>query len=348
MTVAFIDTPGSILPSVSEPIDFTVTKTPVAISVSFGSGLTEERVYRDGAFLYPYLGSTQSGGGTTFSLVRTGGWPRNIQVYVDEQTVIPTAGQAFGAVYSVDLTAQPSQDMSAAGSYTIDGKTWWAKGALPAGCTNALVNGQGLRLAIDDTHYLTASWRSGLSYTGRTPCMSLAQLADFNPAAPYALEWRFTSPYAPSNNNDQCHAAGVMSAVLSSANITNTEKDSSMTLLFWSRVAGSMYLLSPPSAGAVTLTTTYGSTNMGDSALGLYRINATRYVPMYSQWTGALGTPDDTQAMADANVPIRSIASLSSAPAFVFALQKPFIGTGSAVDVYLTHLRVLQPKVVVS
>lgn len=52
------------------------------VSVSFGSTRVEEIAYRDGAFVYPYLGSTRVG--DTFSLRRTGGWPASPTVHVEE------------------------------------------------------------------------------------------------------------------------------------------------------------------------------------------------------------------------------------------------------------------------
>lgn len=85
MSVSWTDTPGSTLPSTTEPLDFTVTEPVVAISVSFGSTRTEERAWRDGVFLWPYLRSSRNG--NTFSLVRddgTPGWPGNPQPFIDE------------------------------------------------------------------------------------------------------------------------------------------------------------------------------------------------------------------------------------------------------------------------
>ena len=54
----------------------------VAISVGFGGSHVEERAYRDGMFLYPYLRSSRSL--NTFALRREGGWPSDPTVYVDE------------------------------------------------------------------------------------------------------------------------------------------------------------------------------------------------------------------------------------------------------------------------
>ncbi len=92
MAVTFLDAPGKVLESTSEALDFSVTDPTlvVAISVGFGASRVEERVWRDGAFLYPYLASTRSLG--VFAVRREGGWPLNPTLYVDEaglsQTVV--------------------------------------------------------------------------------------------------------------------------------------------------------------------------------------------------------------------------------------------------------------------
>lgn len=90
MTVTFVSpTPGVMMPSQSAPIVFTTTSDVVpVVSCRFGaSARTEERVYRDGAFLYPYEASTRVL--NTFTLVRAGGWPLvgaqpEVSVYVYE------------------------------------------------------------------------------------------------------------------------------------------------------------------------------------------------------------------------------------------------------------------------
>lgn len=86
MTVVWIDTPGSTLPSRFESLDFTTANDVAFVSISFGSIFPEECAYRDGAFLYPYLQSTCVG--HTFSLVRRGGWPANPAPHVGETSLV--------------------------------------------------------------------------------------------------------------------------------------------------------------------------------------------------------------------------------------------------------------------
>lgn len=150
MTLTWLDTPGSKLPTTHEPLDFETTQEVVAISVGFGQGLrAEERAYRDGAFLYPYLRSTKDG--LTFSLVRDGGWPANPQLYVDESTPIPLT--FWSTLYEKDLTTLANQTISATmvSDYltaTIAGLTW----ALQASSGSAMVvNGTGVTVRGDNT-----------------------------------------------------------------------------------------------------------------------------------------------------------------------------------------------------
>lgn len=174
MTVAWIDTPGVPLYSASEAIDFTATDEVSALSVSFGPNRVEERAFRDGAFLYPYLASTRDG--TTFALRRSGGWPRTPTVFVDEVPPVPplpTGGQAYGAIYNLDFAAQPSQNLTPKSTYTIDGLTWYAKNN-PGTSNISIVNGSGLNF-----------WSvEGSPPTSRIMCLPLASVPGFNATAP--------------------------------------------------------------------------------------------------------------------------------------------------------------------
>lgn len=347
MSVTFVDVAGSTLPSTTEPLDFTTTLDVVAISVSFGSSRPEERVYRDGAFLYPYLRSTQSG--HTFSLIRDGGWPGNPSVHVDENST-PTAGLAWGAIYDLDLTAQANQTMTTAGSYTIDGKTWWAKGTLGStGALCSLVNGSGLRLfepaSIDVAH--RALWRgtgATQAFTARVLALKLDQIADFNPLAPYAVQWRFTSPANKSADASRCPIAGVMDVVASSAALTGASKDTSKSVGIFATSNG--YFIRSPHNGSSDVD--FGPSALGTSyagtVQGIVKFSTNRYYPLAGTWSGSMGKPDDYTSF-NANVtPAFLTQSLSTAPSFFFCLDKAS-SDGQTLDIYLTHLRVLQPKV---
>lgn len=83
MAITWITPPNTFIAS-DTPLVFQTSAgaSIVAISVSFGNTQAEERAYRGGAFLYPYLGSSQTG--SEYTLQRSGGWPAGATVHVDE------------------------------------------------------------------------------------------------------------------------------------------------------------------------------------------------------------------------------------------------------------------------
>lgn len=90
-SVTWVTPPSSTLASPSAPVIFRIGQVEVpAISVSV-AGKPEERVYRDGAFVWPYLDSVKKS--TQFTLHRTGGWRDDFQVHVDECDAGAPSGQ---------------------------------------------------------------------------------------------------------------------------------------------------------------------------------------------------------------------------------------------------------------
>lgn len=343
MTVTFVDSPGSTLPSSAEPLDFTTTLDVIAISVSFGSGVrVEERAYRDGVFLYPYLRSTQSG--HTFSLVRDGGWPASPQVFVDENNV-PASGQVMGAIYEVDLTAQASQSMATATSYTIDGLTWWAKGACGGSQACELVNGSGLRRYAADGAYPASypNWRGNSNPASpdntRALLLPLSQIPGFNPLAPLAIEWHLASPNAYSNDSGVCAYGGVIDAAASAAAITSGEKATAMTVAYY---GGGGFFTIDNNANNITLTGT--GTSYAGHAVGVYRTMLSRWYPLFGAYGSSLGVPDDYDYAGTGTASSSFRSRCSNSPSFCFVAEKGANFT-PALDVYLTRLKVLQPKV---
>jgi hypothetical protein len=90
MTVTFIDPSGEQLADRLTRRRFTATDPVAYISVRFfdaahpGLQRPEEVVYRDGAYRYPYsIASTVAG--TSYTVVRQGGWTDNLELHVEEQ-----------------------------------------------------------------------------------------------------------------------------------------------------------------------------------------------------------------------------------------------------------------------
>ena len=120
MTVTFLDASGKTLDGKAEALDFIVSTDVIAISIGFGSVRNEERAYRDGAFLRGYTQSTklpppEGEFGTTYRLVRDGGWPASPQLYVDEQPVVPAQPDLQPLNYSP--LAAWALDSTAVGGY---------------------------------------------------------------------------------------------------------------------------------------------------------------------------------------------------------------------------------------
>lgn len=146
MTVAWIDMPGAPLASKTEAVDFTTSRAVVAISVRYGTSRIEERAYRDGTWLYPYLGSSGPAGGAagTYRLVRAGGWPSKPTVHVDEAT-----DTFWDVLYEKDLTTLPTQSVqptfaSTYKTFTADGQPWFflgSSGTLMISAGNGMILG---------------------------------------------------------------------------------------------------------------------------------------------------------------------------------------------------------------
>jgi hypothetical protein len=227
VTTNWTTTPGSLLGTDNTPVIFVASAEPIAVSVNYGEG-SEERIFRDGAFIYPFLSSTKVG--LTFTLVRAGGWPvfmddadppqrRPMNVYVDPPP--PQLDPGYGLLYSVDFSTLPNQTL-AAGANTIDGQTWWMKGALRTSESFAVVNGSGLRMRTrslqDLYHYST-----GAQTVGFCGYMSLSQLAGYDASKPALLQWR----YQDDNNNAPYGAwasVGLLSCGLNTTRPTDAER----------------------------------------------------------------------------------------------------------------------------
>lgn len=302
-----------------------------------------------GVFLYPYLGSTLIG--NTFSILRQGGWAsfeeRN-KVRVWEQEAVPTDGQGWTSIYDLNLTAQANQTMTAAGAYTIDGHAWWAKGGLGAGSLNALVNGSGLRLFAPATVAAPiALWRgtgATAAFPARAVCFALSQIPDFNPLAPYAVQWRYASPAALSADASRCPIGGIVDVAASSAAMTGAEKDKAKSIgLFGTSAA--YWIRSPYNGGSdVNIVPSAVGTSYANIVQGIVKFSTNRYYPLVGAYGAGMGTPDNYTSFNADITPAFLTQGLSNSPSFFFCLDKASTD-GQTLDVYLTHLRVLQPKV---
>lgn len=335
--VTFIDSPGQ-LANTSEPMNFTCTRAVLSVSVRFtASGKAELAYYvdndGDGHFTTGYSLSTATSGGTVFELVRSSRWPAAFELLVEpgpEPTVAPTAGQGWSSIYAVDMTAQASQTMTTAGSYTIDGKTWWSKGSLAFNGTggvqqNALINGSGLAAA-------SCAFGATGSFTHQCLWMPFAQLADYNPAAPVAVVVRWAGTGVTSTTY---LVFGIASMADSSAYWQSAERNNQIlgryygdAVNFFSYTDGDALGFHP--AALVSASATLGN-NVFSVGMPAKRIGHTGH----AAYAGSM--PTDIYSFAS-GLSGRRMTSVMSNPGFVLTRNQNCAA-------YLTHLSILQPKV---
>lgn len=182
MTVDWIDAPGTVLAGKSDAIDFTTDLGVVAISVGFGAERAEERAFRDGVWLYPYLGSSGPLGGTAgaYSLVRSGGWPAPPSVYVDE-LVSGGGGEpmpTWSEILHVDFRGRPPEWGDGSANWTLDDLVWWRFSG--ANTSHWTLDDDGLSIQSDNS--VAVSWGSCPAL-----CLRFDQIPGFDPTADHAL-----------------------------------------------------------------------------------------------------------------------------------------------------------------
>jgi hypothetical protein len=323
MAVIWIDSPGSSV-SVAEPIDFTTDADVVAISVRFTSALVEERAYRDGAFLYPYLGSTQVG--HTFSLVRSGGWPaRPFEVFVDEQVSAPTDGAEWGAIYTVNLTTQGSLNMTAINAHTIDGYSWYSKGSTPfgGGTQNELFGGLGLRAA-------SGLWGQSGNYSSQSLWFPFGQLPDFNINSPYAAAMRFSG-----TGLDGSHfvIAGLADLPNTGGAVGTTDRSGQSLIRYEGSPISFTHTAGVSTANPTSITS---DSTYGNHLFYAARLHSRVACSAHEIWAGAIDI--DAHNLSNGLNAVILSTTLAN-PGFWFSTNN------TGVNVYLTHFAVLQPKV---
>jgi hypothetical protein len=313
-TVTWIDVPGSAIGR-SDAVDFIMSSEPVAISVSFGAG-AEERAFRDGEFLYPYLDSTRFG--MTFALRRRGGWPKSPRVYVDEAAPeAPVVTTLWSTLYEVDMTAQGSLSISNATSTTavIDGKTWTFESALTVARE---LTSWGLRIA----------WGGGSNWpNGSMTHMALSQLAGYDATKQHAVLARITGD---SFTGSTLAVGAGLWAPSSRANSHTVMEFSNDTLHGkWGITAGTTDAIIDHEVGS-------SIANLSAAwVLGAARTDSTRGVTYWAPWTGAFPSVEQCRVLCGTND--RGYTSNTGWAAGFFSS-----GGNSHANARLTHLKVLQ------
>ena len=239
-----------------------------------------------------------------------------------------TSGPNWGAVYEVDFTTLPNQDMSAIGAHTVDGMTWYSKGAVDFGGdgANAIVNGSGMRTA-------GCAWGiAGTLAPFQTAWFPFLQIPDFDVTYPFLVAFRFTGPLSTTNY----YVAGVSSladdgvAVLVGERAVQdqirADMDSGGTVM--AHVVSSVGPINP-------VTMVPGSPTTGDHLYFSGPVHLLTAGCFHAPWTGSF--PLNLYAITNAQNPVINNNVLTN-PGFSICRNRT-----SAFASFLTHMAVLQP-----
>jgi hypothetical protein len=332
MTIAWQTPPGSVLAGSLAPLVVSADELAF-LTLSFPEAdppIQEEAVYRDGdqpdggfQGVYRALSTKTGDGPYTYTLRRKGGWPSRPRPYVEEKSLGGGGGAvSWGPVYELDVGAQPTLLFPGAGSYTIDGLTWWVKGSsvVGGGYAGNLQGGYGLIAP-------SATFSPSGDYNYRSLWFPFAQIATFNPALPYAVAMRFDGYSLPFF---RYIVAGLSSLADSAASIPSADRDA-QNLLKYDGTSALYHLTGQASSES-------SSGLSGD--VGTH----TFYATQLAEIVASSGRRAYTSPPLDPNV---HTLSLAVTPKVAAAPSNPgfwFTANGTDVDVWLTHLAVLQPR----
>jgi hypothetical protein len=152
--------------------------------------------------------------------------------FVESTPALP----GWHTLYQLDLTAEPNQDLTLNGSFTMGGKTWWAKGLIPYPSGSyrkyELVNGKGLRLSASaDSLSGLEIWNptSGFylnSYNDRVFFLPFENV-NVDPSRPVFVTAKFSSPRTlpiPAGSLDDSFWFGFIDCARNSSNVTSQER----------------------------------------------------------------------------------------------------------------------------
>jgi hypothetical protein len=260
-------------------------------------------------------------------------------VHVEERQQTPLGGQTMGTIYEVDFTSLPDQSLTAPGSYTIDGLTWWAKVALtgqPFGQAqeNKVVAGSGLMLRSTQSQGTRTGTNGDLAY--RHLFLPFANVPGYNAEAPLLMRWH-TSLSAGYSNEHQM-AVGLCSTTSDATRLLAAARQYDHFMWFanangWQSKRGISSGTSP----------NFPVSNVGNREAGIFRFlgDATTEViaSAGNSWAGSF-LADTNTLKTGSTLPVLLPAKRPNPGVFV-ALE----GQVDTTPIYLTHLQILQPKV---
>jgi hypothetical protein len=228
MSVTYFDPPGR-LANTFEPIDFETDSLVTSISVEYNpstrAGLREtvfdgtEADGTGGDFSPAFRLSTRTGEGPyTWSVRRAGRWPADFRLRVKEVPSAASGATPWSVLYHVDFSVLGAASFPETGAHTIDGLTWYLKGAFIQG--GGVVQSSGIDatgLFIRSNFGSEGSENSNLRWV-----LPLAQIPGYNAAAPLALWGRLSSGAALGHQSNSI--LGLVSAATGPADMTTGER----------------------------------------------------------------------------------------------------------------------------
>jgi hypothetical protein len=345
MSITWPSAPSRQLGGSSSPLVFSASYPLAFLNVSYTDELgaqtgEEEPAYRDGAFIGRFAALSEKVG-NEYRVRRDGGWPANPAPHAEEVAQGPTGGQAMGAIYEVDLRAQPNLNLAgASGTYTIDGLDWYAKGPLGRFAQLRVVNGQGLEMQANNNMFWgDPTWES------RIMLLPLTEVPGYNPLAPLIVRGAFDLSAVGLNANHWTFV-GIMDAILDGAQTTSHERGWSS--FAWTRPGSSSIGIrkGDTTGGNEWFSGSPAMASTTQKLIGLiWSDNKQADVAVNPSWTGSGALPDTTQSRTQTEVPSTYLGPASgfvNTPSIAIMFQDT---TFAHPSVFLTHLSITQPKV---
>jgi hypothetical protein len=238
----------------------------------------------------------------------------------------------MAVLYQVDFRTLPNQTIGAAGSFTVDGKTVWAKGTLtPSGTVlqTAIVNGGGLRMDVVSGSGVTPIG-SGADLLHRHLYWPLSQFEGWDAGKAYMLRARFTYNTATTQNTP---FFGIANSTSDAANLLAAQRAGDL-FLAPTGSAGSVSTLSVKLGGAAATTATgrAGAIVNNECVVGVYHFTP-RFAYLGSEHLAAGMPTDPSTWLAVTSVAVLDYDGLRTNPGI-------FLGHSSGDnDFYLQQMR---------
>ena len=237
-------------------------------------------------------------------------------------------------VYQADFRTLANQTIGAAGSYTIDGKTWWAKGQLTDGSTTIIsnvVNGSGIHFDVTAGGGTTPLASGSNPQVWRHLFLPLSQFAEWSAGKAYMIRARVGINGAGSASKPMI---GITSTTSDSVGLTAAQRPAEILVAPTPQNGTTANLNYKIGTGVITTATGRAGTIANDECVvGIYHFTP-RFALLGSEHL-ASGMPTDPASwLAVQSVAVADFDGLRSNPGV-------FVGLDSGNnDWYLQQLRI--------